>query len=47
VSGRTYLVTGASKGIGRAVSERLAHAGHRVIGIARNPSAPGFPGTLG
>lgn len=42
---RTFLVTGATKGIGRAVSERLAAAGRRVIGIARNPD-PGFPGTL-
>jgi len=46
MSNRTYLVTGARKGIGRAVSERLAGAGHRVVGIARNASDPGFPGTL-
>jgi len=42
---RTFLVTGASKGIGRAVSNRLAAAGHHVIGIARTRD-PGFPGTL-
>ncbi|WP_374471560.1 SDR family oxidoreductase [Phenylobacterium sp.] len=42
---RTFLVTGASKGIGRAVSERLAKAGHRVVGIARGADA-GFPGEL-
>jgi 3-oxoacyl-[acyl-carrier protein] reductase len=42
---RTFLVTGASKGIGLALSTRLAGAGHRVVGIARN-HAPGFPGTL-
>jgi 3-oxoacyl-[acyl-carrier protein] reductase len=41
---RTFLVTGASKGIGRAVSERLAAAGHRVVGIARHAAA--FPGEL-
>jgi len=46
VSSRTYLITGASKGIGRAVSERLARDGHRVVGIARHASDPGFPGTL-
>ena len=46
MSSRTYLITGASKGIGRAISERLAGAGHRVVGIARNASDPGFPGTL-
>lgn len=43
---RTFLVTGASKGIGRALSERLARDGHRVIGIARRADDPTFPGTL-
>jgi 3-oxoacyl-[acyl-carrier protein] reductase len=42
---RTFLVTGASKGIGLAVSKRLAAAGHQVVGIAREP-LPSFPGTL-
>jgi 3-oxoacyl-[acyl-carrier protein] reductase len=42
---RTFLVTGASKGIGRAVSNMLAKAGHEVIGIARGSDAD-FPGTL-
>ncbi|MEI7037199.1 SDR family oxidoreductase [Fulvimonas yonginensis] len=42
---RTFLVTGASKGIGRALSQRLADAGHHVVGIAREPDAS-FPGTL-
>jgi 3-oxoacyl-[acyl-carrier protein] reductase len=42
---RTFLVTGASKGIGLAISKRLANAGHHVIGIARDP-LPSFPGTL-
>lgn len=41
---RTFLVTGASKGIGLALSHRLVEAGHEVIGLARNPAA--FPGTL-
>lgn len=43
---RTFLVTGASKGIGRALSDRLAASGHHVVGIARNADAPGFPGKL-
>lgn len=42
---RTFLITGASKGIGLALSQRLAAQGHRVIGIARN-QADGFPGAL-
>lgn len=41
---RTFLVTGATKGIGRALSERLVAAGHRVIGIAR--AKADFPGEL-
>ncbi len=46
MSDRTYLITGASKGIGRTISKRLASAGHPIVGIARNASDPGFPGTL-
>ena len=42
---RTFLVTGASKGIGRALSARLADAGHHVVGIARGKD-PRFPGTF-
>ncbi len=36
MSARTYLVTGASSGIGRAVSDRLLQDGHRVVGLARS-----------
>jgi NAD(P)-dependent dehydrogenase (short-subunit alcohol dehydrogenase family) len=42
---RTFLITGASKGIGLALSHRLARQGHAVVGIARNRSG-GFPGEL-
>jgi len=42
---QTFLITGASKGIGLALAHRLTRDGHRVVGIARHP-APDFPGTL-
>lgn len=35
--GRVAIVTGASRGIGRAVAAALAGAGARVAGCARNP----------
>lgn len=41
---RTFLVTGATKGIGLALTERLIHAGHHVVGLAREKSD--FPGEL-
>ena len=43
MSKRRVLITGASKGIGRAVADRLAAAGQEPIGLAR--TAPShFPG---
>jgi len=42
---RTYLVTGASKGIGLALAHRLSDEGHHVVGLARG-GLDGFLGTL-
>lgn len=40
---RRVLITGASKGIGRVVADRLACGGHEPIGLARTAPAD-FPG---
>lgn len=42
-SPRVFVITGASRGIGRATADRLAAEGHEVIGLARRES-PDFPG---
>lgn len=39
LDGRTALVTGASRGLGRVIAEALSDAGARVIGVARDASA--------
>ena len=42
---KSILITGASKGIGRAAADALVNQGWEVIGVARN-SPDSFPGTF-
>jgi 3-oxoacyl-[acyl-carrier protein] reductase len=43
---RTILITGASKGLGRAAADYLAQQGYQIIGIARSLPKESFPGTF-
>jgi len=40
LAGATAVVTGASRGIGRAIAEALVDAGSRVIGLSRTGQGP-------
>jgi len=46
VKNKCVLVTGATKGIGWAISQRLADQGCHVVGLARNVQDIDFPGYL-
>ena len=47
-SGRTVFVTGASRGIGRAIALRLARGGANVVVAAKSDEPhPKLPGTIG
>jgi len=47
LSGKTAIVTGASRGIGKAISLALAQAGATIVAAARSDKeSPSLPGTI-
>jgi 3-oxoacyl-[acyl-carrier protein] reductase len=44
MEGAVTVITGASRGIGRALAERLASQRHRVINLSRSDPGARFPG---
>ncbi|MBT2206938.1 SDR family NAD(P)-dependent oxidoreductase [Actinomadura sp. NEAU-AAG7] len=46
LSGKVYIVTGASAGIGEATARLLADEGAHVVGVARRPSGDGVAADL-
>ena len=47
LSGRTVFITGASRGIGRAIAERLGRGGANVVIAAKSDAPhPKLPGTI-
>ena len=37
---KVWLITGSSRGLGRALAEAVAAAGHKLVATARNPTDP-------